>query len=80
MSDKELSRLEVLRDLDQQRLTAAAAAQLLGLGRRQTLRLLKTCRLHGPGGLISKQRGRPSNRRKPEALRSIWPARPCGSG
>ncbi len=70
MSDKELSRLEVLRDLDQQRLTAASAAQLLGLGRRQTLRLLKTYRLHGPGGLISKQRGRPSNRRKPEALRA----------
>jgi hypothetical protein len=70
MSDKELSRLEVLRDLDQQRLTAAAAAQLLALGRRQTLRLLKSYRLHGPGGLISKQRGRPSNRRKPEALRA----------
>src|ERR1700741_2645334 len=70
MSDKELSRLEVLRDLDQGRLTAAAAAQLVGLGRRQALRLLKAYRLHGPGGLISKQRGRPSNRRKPETLRA----------
>lgn len=70
MSDKELSRLEILRDLDRQQLTAAAAAQLLGLGRRQTLRLLKSYRLHGPGGLISKQRGRPSNRRKPEVLRA----------
>lgn len=30
MSDKELARLEVLRDLDSQRLTAATAAQLLG--------------------------------------------------
>ena len=35
MSDGELSRLEVLRDLDQRRLMAAAAAQLLGLKRRQ---------------------------------------------
>jgi hypothetical protein len=34
MSDKELSRLEVLRDLDQRRLTATAAAQLLGLDSR----------------------------------------------
>jgi hypothetical protein len=31
MSDGELSRLEVLRDLDQKRLTTEAAAQLLGL-------------------------------------------------
>ena len=62
MSDKELARLEVLRDLDSQRLTAAAAAQLLGVSRRQTLRLLKALRTCGVEGLISKQRGRPSNR------------------
>ena len=30
MSDGELTRLEMLRDLDHRRLTAAAAAQLLG--------------------------------------------------
>ena len=41
MSDGELTRLEVLRDLDQKRLTTAAAAQLLGLERRQVFRLLK---------------------------------------
>ena len=38
MSDGELSRLEVLRDLDQKRLTTEAAAQLLGLERRQVFR------------------------------------------
>jgi hypothetical protein len=70
MSDKELSRLEVLRDLDHRRLTAAAASELLGLGRRQTLRLLKAYRTIGVYGLISKQRGRPSNRRKPEDVRT----------
>jgi Winged helix-turn helix len=69
MSDGELSRLEVLRDLDQKRLTTAAAAQLLGLERRQVFRLLKAYRTEGPTGLISKRRGRRSNRRKPEALR-----------
>jgi hypothetical protein len=34
MSDGELSRLEVLRDLDQKRVTTGAAPQLLGLERR----------------------------------------------
>jgi transposase len=70
MSDGELTRLEVLRDLDQRRLTTAAAAQLLGLERRQVFRLLKAYRSEGPAGLISKRRGRSSNRRKPEELRA----------
>jgi hypothetical protein len=69
MSDGELSRLEVLRDLDRKRLTTKAAAQLLGLERRQVFRLLKAYRTEGATGLISKRRGRRSNRRKPEALR-----------
>jgi len=70
MSDKELSRFEVLRDLDHERLTAQAAADILGLSRRQALRLLKAYRTRGVDGLISKQRGRPSNRRKPEDVRT----------
>ena len=70
MSDGELRRLEVLRDLDRQRLTTAAAGQLLGLERRQVFRLLKAFRLEGPNGLISKRRGCHSNRRKPEELRT----------
>jgi hypothetical protein len=69
MSDGELSRLEVLRDMDQRRLTTEAASQLLGLERRQVFRLLKAYRSEGPTGLISKRRGCPSNRRKPEEFR-----------
>ena len=69
MSDGELTRLEVLRDLDQRRLTSEAAAQLLGRERRQMFRLLKAYRTAGPAALISKRRGRRSNRAKPEALR-----------
>ena len=69
MSDGELTRREVLRDLDQRRLTTEAATQLLGLERRQVFRLLKAYRTEGATGLISKRRGRPSNRRKPEELR-----------
>lgn len=69
MSDGELSRLEVLRDLDHKRLTTQAAVRLLGLGRRQVFRLLKAYRSEGATGLISKRRGRRSKRRKPDALR-----------
>ena len=70
MSDGELTRLEVLRDLDQRRLTITAAAQLLGLERRQVFRLFGAYRAAGAAGLISKRRGRPSNRGKPEAFRT----------
>jgi hypothetical protein len=69
MSDGELTRLAALRDLDQKRLTPETAAQLLGLERRQVFRLLKAYRTEGATGLISKRRGRRSNRRKPDALR-----------
>jgi hypothetical protein len=69
MSDGELTRLEVLRDLDHGRLTTETAAQLLRLGRRQVFRLLRAYRTEGPTGLISKRRGRRSNRRKPDAFR-----------
>ena len=39
MSDKELSRLEILRDFTGGRLTTPAAAELLGLEHRQVQRL-----------------------------------------
>src|SRR5438045_2642316 len=69
MSDGELTRLELLRDLDQRRLTVETTAQLLGFERRQVFRLLKAYRSEGATGLISRRRGRPSNRRKPEEVR-----------
>jgi hypothetical protein len=69
MSDGELRRLEVLRDLDRRRLTTEAAAQLLRFGHRQVFRLLKAYRAEGATGLISKRRRRRSNRRMPGALR-----------
>ena len=61
MSDKELSRVEILRDLSAGRLTVSAASELMGLERRQVLRLSK----HGATALISKKRGRASNRQMP---------------
>jgi len=49
MSDKELSRLEVLRDLTSGRLTVSTAAELMGLERRQVQCLNKAAGLHGDG-------------------------------
>jgi hypothetical protein len=57
MSDEELTRLEVLRDLDRGRLTTEAAAQLLRLEGRQIYRPLKAYRTDGATGLVSKRRG-----------------------
>jgi len=71
MSDGELSRLEVLRDLSQKRLTTEAAAKLLGLERRQVFRLLNAYRAEDATGLISKRR------RKPDALRQAALAQPA---
>lgn len=71
MSKQEFSRLQVLLDVQSGRLRIEDAAQLIGLGRRQVFRLLKDVRESGPAGLISKRRGRPSNRRLPPAYRDL---------
>jgi len=71
MSNQEFSRLQVLLDVQSGRLRIEDAAQLIGLKRRQVFRLLKGIREDGPAGLISKHRGRPSNRRLPSAYREL---------
>jgi hypothetical protein len=71
MSNQEFSRLQVLLDVQPGRLWIEDVAQLVGLGRRQVFRLLKGIRESGPAGLISKRRGRPSNRRLPPAYREL---------
>src|SRR5437870_8260568 len=62
MSRAELTRLRVLIDVADGRLSAVDATGLIGVGRRQIYRLLETFRAHGPDGLISRKRGGPSNR------------------
>ena len=54
----------------ERRLTQVKAAQLLGLGPRQVGRLCAAYERHGPPGLVSRQRGKASNRRLPEALQA----------
>ena len=70
MSDKELSRVEILRDLTAGRLTVSAASELMGLERRQVLRLSKAYQEHGVTALISKKRGRASNRQTPTEIKA----------
>jgi len=69
MSDAELTKFEVLRDVDQERLLVPAAAGILGLSERHVWRLLRAYRTAGADGLISRKRGRPSNRRTPAEVR-----------
>jgi hypothetical protein len=70
MSKRELSRLEVLQQLGERRLTQRAAALRLSLSTRQLRRLLRAYQEAGAAALVSRRRGRPSNRRLPEALRA----------
>src|SRR3954462_12425492 len=68
MSRNELTRLRVLIDVADGRLSVADATGLIGVGRRQVYRLLDAFRAGGPDGLISRKRGRSSNR----ALGSVF--------
>ena len=70
MSDKELERMQVLRDLSTKQITVSEAAGLMRLTRRQVFRLAKRYRQDGPPGLVSRRRGRPSNRSHPAAVRT----------
>jgi hypothetical protein len=69
MSDRELSRLRVMIDLGDGRLTLAAAGTLMGVGRRQVFRLCRAFEASGASGLISRKRGRASNRKRGETFR-----------
>ncbi|MBA8910930.1 ISNCY family transposase [Aminobacter ciceronei] len=71
MSQKELHRLELIQRVRGRRLTVVAAAKLLGLSRSQVHRLLQAYDLAGADGLVSKKRGRPSNRRHSEDFRNL---------
>ena len=63
MSQKEISRIDVIRDVSDRRLRQKEAARLLSLTRRHIQRLVNAYRAEGPAGLVSIRRGKPSNRR-----------------
>ena len=69
MSHGELSRFDTLMRVERGELRVEDAANLLGLKRRYVFRLLERLRSEGAAGLVSRRRGRPSNRRHSDGLR-----------
>lgn len=70
MSHKELDRLTVMEALASRSMKQKNAAKQLGLSIRQIKRLLKGYRLNGAAALVSRRRGRPSNRCLAESIRT----------
>ena len=70
MSEQELSRLEVVQQVIDRRLTQRQAGQRLGLCDRQIRRLLTRYKRTGAAGLVSQRRGRPSHRRFSDELKA----------
>ncbi len=69
MSYEELDRVSVIERVIEKRLTQREAARMLGLTTRQVRRLRRAYERDGPRGLVSKRRGRASNRRLRSELR-----------
>jgi len=66
MSQRELTRLEVIQRVKRKTLKQRQAAELLSITVRQVKRLCQAYQGSGAAGLISKRRGQPSNNRLPE--------------
>jgi transposase len=70
MSRSERDRTHVVRQVVEHRLSQREASDRLGVGVRQLKRLVRSWKLQGDAGLVSRQRGRASHNRLPEALRA----------
>jgi len=70
MSQKEVDRLEALQLVTIKRLTQIEASKLLKLSARQVRRLQKRFKQDGAKGLASKRRGKPSNNRLRDEVKS----------
>lgn len=70
MSRMEIDRVHILRDLLAERIAVREAAQLMQVTPRQVFRLLKAYHAGGPPALVSKKRGKPSNRSYPAVVRT----------
>lgn len=68
MTETELKRKTILDKADDHRITQKAASEALGISERQVRRILRRYRKGGNEGLVSMQRGRPSNRRLKEEV------------
>jgi len=70
MSLKELKRLKVIQEALNRHITQKEAASMIGLSERQIRRLLRAVREEGDRGVIHKARGRTSNQRISEKVKS----------
>ena len=70
MSVKELRRVHVLRQTMEQKLTQVQAGTLLGLTTRHIRRLIERVEQAGDQGLAHRGRGKPSNRRIPDKVKT----------
>ncbi len=70
MSDRDINRFKVLQDVRERRLRQIDAADILNISPRQVRRLLSQLSQHGASSLTHGSRGRPSNRRYPDAFRA----------
>jgi transposase len=70
MSVKELRRVHVIRQTMEQQLTQVQASTVLGLTTRHIRRLIERVEQAGDQGLVHQGRGRPSNRRIPDKVKT----------
>ncbi len=63
MTMRELDRFKVIQDVAGGKFKPSRAAERLGLTTRQIRRLVERLRKHGPEGLVSRRRSKPSNNR-----------------
>ena len=70
MNRKERARMTVMKGVTDGRLTLVQAAELMGVGYRQSKRIWRRYQAGGDAGLVHRLRGRPSGRRKPAGLRA----------
>ena len=70
MSKKEIGRLEVIGRVLDGVISQRCAAEFLGISDRQVRRLQRGYEEEGARALVSKKRGRPSNRRIEEGVRT----------
>jgi transposase len=69
MSNLERERAHLVRQTQEKQLSQSQAAERLGIGVRQFKRLVRSWKQQGDAGLVSRQRGRPSNNRLAAAQR-----------
>lgn len=77
MTKKEIDRVVMVKKIESRQISQVGAAKNLGISDRQMRRLWRRYRADGEGGLMSKKRGKPSNRQinphvKERALKLIY--------